>query len=115
MRDERCKVKSGYAIDEDWFADEEGIPIVIRVDFDPQNHQECEHASSHLTLSNNESCRIPMKEALSFSEFVLFIMLHFYGICIAKKALRLCDSETITYNEKQMLHIFWRKNMSSGS
>ena len=56
-----------------------------------------------------------MKEALSFSEFVLFIMLHFYGICIAKKALRLCDSETITYNEKQMLHIFWRKNMSSGS
>ena len=56
-----------------------------------------------------------MKEALSFSEFVSFIMLHFYGICIAKKALRLCDSETITYNEKQMLHIFGRKNMSSGS
>lgn len=95
------------ANDEDWFSDEDGIPIVIRVDFDPKNHQECKHAVSHLTLANHESCRIPMKEALSFSEFVSFIMFHFYDISISKRSLRLCGSETITSNEKQMIHIFW--------
>lgn len=95
------------ANDEDWFSDEEGIPIVVRVDFDPEKHQECRHAVSHLTLANHESCRIPMKEALSFSEFVSFVMFHFYDVSIDKRSLGLCESETITREEKQMLHVSW--------
>lgn len=95
------------ANDEDWFSDEEGIPIVVRVDFDPEKHQECKHAASHLTLANHESCRIPMKEALSFSQFVSFVMFHFYDISITKRSLALSESETITHNEKQMLHVYW--------
>lgn len=95
------------ANDEDWFSDEEGIPIVIRVDFDPEKHQEREHAISHLTFANHESCRIPVKEALSFSAFVAFIMFHFYNISITQKPFRICENETITCNEKQMLHISW--------
>lgn len=95
------------AHDEDWFTEEEGIPIFIRVDFDPKMHRDCEHAASHLTLSNHESCRIPMKEALSFSEFVSFIMFHFYNVSLPRKSVKLCENETITYNEKQMVHISW--------
>lgn len=95
------------ANDEDWFSDEEGIPVVIRVDFDPKMHKECDHAISHLTLSNHESCRIPMKEALSFSEFVSFVMFHFYDISITKKSLCISERETITSKEKQMIHIYW--------
>ncbi len=101
------EIDSCDANDEDWFFDEEGIPIVIRVDFDPKNHQECKHAVSHLTLANHESCRIPMKKALSFSEFVSFVMFHFYDISISKKDLCLNEGETITYNEKQMVHLSW--------
>ena len=81
--------------------------MVVRVDFDPQMHKECDHAISHLTLANHESCRIPMKDALSFSEFVSFIMFHFYDVSITKRALDLGNNETITSKEKQMIHIFW--------
>lgn len=36
--------------DEDWFADEESVPLFLRVDFDPACHVDCDHPVAHLTL-----------------------------------------------------------------
>lgn len=93
--------------EEDWFSEEEGIPILIRIDYDPQEHKECEHASSHLTLSNHESCRIPIKQAVTFSEFIRFILFHFYDRQLQKAEFRLSGPEDITAAEKKMIHINW--------
>lgn len=66
---EKKEIQHADAEDEDWFA-EEGIPVFIRIDYDPFEHIECDHPSAHLTLSNYESCRIPMKNVVSFSLFI---------------------------------------------
>lgn len=95
------------AFEEDWFSEEDGIPILMRIDYDPQEHRECEHASSHLTLSNHESCRIPMKQAVTFSEFIRFILIHFYNKQLQKTEYRLNGPEDITAAEKKMIHINW--------
>lgn len=95
------------ANDEDWFSEDDGIPILIRIDYDPSEHKECEHASSHLTLSNYESCRIPMKQAVTFSEFVRFILFHFYDEKLQKTEYRLDYPEDISALEKKMIHINW--------
>ena len=95
------------ANDEDWFSEDDGIPILIRIDYDPSEHKECDHASSHLTLSNHESCRIPMKQAVTFSEFIRFILFHFYDTRLHKSEYRLDSPEDITASEKKMIHIDW--------
>jgi len=94
------------ACDEDWFS-EEGTPILIRIDYDPKEHKNCKHASSHLTLSNHESCRIPIKEAVTFSEFIRFILFHFYNVSLQKSEYRLNGPVDITPDEKKMIHISW--------
>ena len=95
------------AEDEDWFADEESVPLFIRVDYDPSNHIECEHAISHLTLSNHESCRIPLQDALSFSEFIGFILLHFYGYKLSIAPYRMEKPCSISELERKMIHLGW--------
>lgn len=95
------------AVEEDWFSEEDGIPTLIRVDYDPQAHQECNHPSAHLTLSNHESCRIPMKQSITFSEFIRFILFHFYDRQLHKKEFRLNEQEDITASEKKMIHMDW--------
>lgn len=95
------------AYDEDWLDEESGIPIMMRVDFDPAEHKECAHPAAHLTLSNQECCRIPMKEALSFSEFVRFVLLHFYDEDLATSLYRISGQGMITEAEKKMIHINW--------
>ena len=93
--------------DEDWFNEEEGIPTFIRIDFDPANHIECNHPSIHMTISNNESCRISIKSIISFSSFVRFILFHFYGINLKFPKLQFEQEEKITNKEKKMFHINW--------
>lgn len=93
--------------DEDWFAEEEGVPIVLRIDYAPDDHKDCEHAATHLTISNHESCRIPMKGVVTFSEFVRFILLHFYDIELELPICRFDSNDTITVLEKKMIHMSW--------
>lgn len=93
-------------LEEDWFT-EEGVPIMLRIDYAPDEHKECDHAATHLTISNHESCRIPMKGIVTFSEFVRFVLFHFYNI---KMDMRICRSsvgDTITELEKAMMHVSW--------
>ncbi len=100
---EECEI-----LEEDWFAEESGIPIILRVDHDSENHIECDHAITHLTLSNHESCRIPIKGVVTFSEFVRFVLFHFYNIKMDMKTFRSIIGDTITEAEKEMLHISWK-------
>lgn len=101
------EIEEYESTDEDWFAEQEGIPIMIRIDFAPKEHVEGKHAATHLTISNHESCRVPVKGIVSFSEFVRFVLLHFYDINLDIKVCRLDESDTITKLEKQMIHINW--------
>ena len=95
-------------LEEDWFSDNFGVPIMIRIDFDLKNHKECVHPVSHMTLSNHESCRIPLKTALSFSEFVRFILHHFYNIQLDFPTYRISSEDTITQLESNMIHLAWK-------
>ena len=91
----------------DWFDIDEGIPIFIRVDFDPSNHQDCKHPAAHLTISQCENCRIPVKNVVSVSEFMKFVLWHFYGKEFKHKMVRFDSPETISEAEREMLHIDW--------
>ncbi len=94
-------------LEQDWFADEKGVPIMFRVDCDVKAHKECEHAMTHLTLSNHDTCRIPMKGIPTFSEFIRFILFHFYNIKLDLKKSKFEFGETITELEKKMIHLHW--------
>jgi len=93
--------------EQDWFAEEQGIPIIFRIDYAPEDHIEGDHAATHLTLSNHKSCRVPIKGIVTFSEFIRFILLHFYDIKLDLKQCRSDADDTITEIEKQMVHISW--------
>lgn len=95
------------AEDEPWFEDEDGIPVFLRIDYDPSSHVDCKHPVSHLTISNNETCRIPIQDAVTFSEFVRFILYHFYKMDLGIHTYRLEKEKTITRLEENMMHIGW--------
>lgn len=94
-------------LDQDWFVEEKGIPIFFRIDYAPNDHKEGKHSATHLTLANHECCRVPIKGIVTFSEFVRFILLHFYNIELELKQFRSCSEDTITLIEKHMMHISW--------
>lgn len=101
------EIDESEILEQDWFAEEKGIPIVFRIDCDVKEHTECEHAVTHLTLSNHETCRIPMKNIPIFSEFVKFILFHFYDKKLDFRKSELEFDETITGLEKKMVHLYW--------
>ena len=100
------EIKDYEKDDIDWFV-EDGVPIMLRIDYAPDDHKECDHAATHLTISNHESCRIPMKGIVTFSEFVRFVLFHFYDIKLNLKTCRSSAGATITELEKEMIHINW--------
>lgn len=102
------EISAADAEDEDWFADEESVPTFLRIDYDPSSHIECDHPATHLTLANNESCRIPIQDAVTFSEFIRFVLLHFYSIQLDTESYRFDKEQTITKLEQKMLHISWK-------
>ena len=105
----RTKDEINYADSEDvdWFADEDGIPVFLRIDYDPEKHIECFHSKTHLTISNSDSCRIPIKDIVSFSEFMRFVLFHFYSYKLELSASQKPSRETITDLEKKMIHLNW--------
>ena len=104
---DKKEISEADAEDQDWFADEESVPTFLRIDYDPSSHVECKHPAAHLTLANNEACRIPIQDAVTFSEFIRFILLHFYCIELEKSSYWLNKESTITDLERKMLHIGW--------
>ena len=94
-------------LEQDWFSEEKGIPIVFRIDYAPDDHKDGDHSATHFTISNHQSCRIPIKGIVTFSEFVRFVLFHFYNIKMELKQCRLGMDDTITEIERQMIHINW--------
>lgn len=90
-----------------WFEQEYGCPIMIRIDYDPESFVEVEHSKAHMTISNAENCRIPMKTYFMFSEFVSFILWNFYSIKIEKSPVCYNADDTITTEELKIHHINW--------
>ena len=101
------EIDESERLEQDWFSEEKGIPIFLRIDYAPEDTKDGKHSATHLTLANHECCRVPIKGIVTFSEFVRFILLHFYGIEMELKQLRSSAGETITALEKQMIHISW--------
>lgn len=91
---------------DDMLNEEVGLPIMIRIDFDPQNHIDCQHPKAHCVFSNVKDCRIPMKSVLSLGQFVDFIFRQFYHVELPKFDMVSFD-ETITDAESKMIHINW--------
>ena len=62
---------------------------------------------AHFHFSNHEQCRIPLKGTVAFSDFVKFIVFHFYGkkIEIAKANY---TNQYISREEQEMIHFFWK-------
>lgn len=104
---DKREIDTADEMDEDWFGNEESIPTILRIDYDPLNHIECEHPATHMTLSNNESCRIPIQDVVTFSGFTRFILKHFYGVNLEKKTFWLNKESTITDMERKMMHVSW--------
>jgi hypothetical protein len=86
------------------------LPVPIRFDYDPHNHQELDHPKSHLTLGQFKNCRIPVCSPIAPSTFISFILRSFYYTAFKKYTAQLTFSsklfnKTITSREKKILHI----------
>jgi len=85
------------------------LPAPIRFDYDPDNFQELEHPKCHLTLGQFKNCRIPVSAPITPNTFISFILRSFYNTALKKFTEELDFSsvlfdETITVNEKKVLH-----------
>lgn len=103
----RDEINECEANDEDWFENINGIPIIFRIDYDKEAFKDIIHPKTHFTFSNHESCRVPVKGVVTFSEFMKFIMQNFYDMDIYVPEYRFSD-ETITDNEKKIIHFNWK-------
>lgn len=86
------------------------VPFPIRFDYDPDNHIEIEHPSSHLTLGQYKNCRIPVSAPITPTYFIDFIIRNFYNTAHHKYAQKIikydeCFEDTIMNSEKQILHM----------
>lgn len=83
-----------------------GLPIMFRLDYDPENHKDCEHPKAHFVFNNIRDCRIPLKAPMSLGQFTDFILQQVYHIKIQELPY-ICFNKTITDNEQCMVHINW--------
>ncbi len=86
------------------------LPVPIKFDYDPDNHQELDHPKCHLTLGQFKNCRIPVCSPIMPNVFISFILRSFYNTALRKFSdeLNLKNSlfpQTITSAEQQLLHI----------
>lgn len=86
------------------------LPVPIRFDYDPDNHQELDHPRCNLTLGQFKNCRIPVCSPITPNTFISFILRSFYNTAFKKFTDRLKFSsklfdKTITSREKKLLHI----------
>lgn len=87
------------------------VATPIRFDFDPKNHSEGHHPSSHLTIGQYKNCRIPVYKPLSPYEFINFILINFYNTVHRKFSEELDFQSQITFancitdKEKYLFHL----------
>lgn len=105
---DKKEIEGLEADDEDWFHEYEGIPTIIRFDYDIKERVNVIHPASHVTISNVDCCRIPAITCLSFSKFVKFIMCNFYDLSIISNENDYSNSDELSNDEKNILHVQWK-------
>lgn len=100
------EIKNAESKDLDWFAENSGFPILFRIDFDLNEKKEIIHPACHITFSNHKHCRIALKDVISFSQFINFILFHFYGIHECYEEIKI-HQETLSAKEKNIIHFDW--------
>lgn len=105
--EELAFIESQEIVADEWFEKDYGMPIIIRIDYDPLEYKDIVHSKTHMTLFNVTNCRIPMKKYFMFSDFVSFILNTFYDIHIDKSPVIYNENETISENEKKVWHLDW--------
>ncbi|MBF0553445.1 MAG: DUF2290 domain-containing protein [Nitrospirae bacterium] len=92
------------------------FPIRFDFDCDQDRYVQKDHPYSHLTLGNYTNCRIPVSFPLSPYRFIDFVLRNFYFDIYKKKfndGKFACDikfEETISKEEKQLMHIHYEIN-----
>ena len=86
------------------------LPVPIRFDYDPDNHEEVDHPQCHLTLGQFKNCRIPVCSPITPNVFISFILRSFYNTAMRKFTDELNLTSrlfplTITPAEQKLLHI----------
>ncbi len=100
------EIKNAELASDEWFEDNIGFPIVIRIDYDEEQFISLKHPKVHLTLSNHETCRIPVKTFIPISDFINFILYNFYNIDLKLKNSLKFDS-FLSAEEKKVFHFDW--------
>lgn len=90
-----------------WYEEITGIPVLIRMDYDKAYELNDIHPISHLTISNCECCRIPMKGPMSISRFINFILNMFYDEKISAIETNYDKLETLKLKDKDKLYMYW--------
>ncbi|MGE6601499.1 DUF2290 domain-containing protein [Lysinibacillus fusiformis] len=86
------------------------LPTIFRFDFDEDSklHIELDHAKSHVTFGQFESCRIPSSGPMSPKKFIDFVVRNFYHTAMKDFDLNFnCKNNferTITENETNVIH-----------
>lgn len=91
----------------EWYDEIIGIPVLLRMDYDVHCGVEIKHPTSHLTVSNCECCRIPMKGPMSVSMFIRFILNMFYDESVCDIITKYDKTITIKESEKKDLYLYW--------
>jgi hypothetical protein len=89
------------------------LSVPIRFDFDSDltKHIELDHPVSHLTIGQNENCRIPVCSPISPNAFMAFILRHFYFENFKEHFTDFTldfvkAADTITVNERSIMHLY---------
>lgn len=91
----------------DWYEEINGIPVLIRMDYDKVYDEDSIHPMSHFTISNCDCCRIPMKGPMSISMFVNFILNMFYNDNVDGIKTIYDKKETLKKCDKDKLYLYW--------
>ena len=97
-----------------WFpADDIGTPFSVRFDYnaDPTIHEDIRHPRAHLTLGNQQHCRVPVAAPITPGVFVNFVL---RNLLVLENGHSHADGlpahiepfdETITIGERKLIHI----------
>ncbi len=88
------------------------VRFPVRFDYSPDNKVDVLHPTSHMTLGQYESCRVPVAGPLGPNAFGMFIIRNFYFRAYKKhknnfdrRPVHIDRTETITANERRLTHI----------
>lgn len=87
------------------FEDETGIPVFLRIDYDPCSHDELFHSKSHFVISNLKDCRIPINKNVTLTRFIEFLLHQVYNDYSIEFKRPYENEIEITEREQNYFHI----------